>query len=102
MLTVFPSWRAFKIETSRPARVRMYATIAQRTADVSRAVGTDPTGNHGLLLELVTSTGFLTYVLSPVVDFMSDDGSSDFYVSVTNLDTSVGTVVTTYNYIRTE
>lgn len=101
LLTVFPGWRAFKVATSRPARVRVYATSAQRTADASRAVGTNPTGNHGLLFELVTSTGLLEYILSPVVDFMADTGS-DFYAAVTNLDSVAGTVATTYNYVRTE
>ena len=102
VLTVHPGWRAFKFSTNRPARVRVYSTAAQRDADVSRPVDSDPTGNHGRLLEMVTSTGFLTYTLSPTVDFASDDGSSDFYVSVTNLDTVTGAVVSTYDYIRTE
>lgn len=101
-LTVSPGWRAFKMSTSRPARVRVYSTATQRTADATRAVGTDPTGNHGLLLELITTAAALSYVLSPIVDLMSEDGSSDFYVAVTNLDTATGTVVTTYDYVRTE
>lgn len=103
LLTVFPGWRAFKFSTSRPARVRVYSTAAYRTADASRPIGTPPTGDNGLLLEMVTSPSLLSYVLSPAVDFASDAaGSSDFYVAVTNLDTAAGTVVTTYNYVRTE
>jgi Collagen triple helix repeat (20 copies) len=103
LLTVFPGWRAFKAATNRPARVRVYATAAQRTADASRAVGIKPTGDHGRLFELITSSSFLSYVLSPAVDFAADtDDSSDFYVAVTNLDSATGTVVTTYHYVRTE
>jgi len=42
---------ALKVTTDRAARVRLYASTTQRDADVARAVGTDPTGDHGLLLE---------------------------------------------------
>lgn len=101
-MAVVAGWRALKASTNRPARVRVYATSAQRTADAARAIGTDPTGNHGLLFELVTTAAQLSYTLSPAVDFSSDDGTSNFYAAVTNLDTTTGTVVTTYSYIRTE
>ena len=99
---MYPGWRAFKFSTNRPARVRVYRTAAQRDADESRLIKDDPVGNHGRLLEMVTSS-VLSYILSPAVDFASDDvDSSEFYVSVTNLDSVAGTVVTTYDYIRTE
>ena len=99
---VYPGWRAFKFFTNRPARVRVYLTEAQRDADESRPIEDELIGDHGCLLEMVTSS-ILSYVLSPAVDFASDDvDSSEFYVSVTNLDSVAGTVVTTYDYIRTE
>lgn len=102
-LEVYPGWRAYRIITNRPARVRLYATAAQRDADVDRAIGVKPTGNHGRLLEVVTEPGLLDLILSPVVDFTSyEPGSSDFYASITNLDTVTGAVVTTYHYVRTE
>ena len=40
-----------KVTVDRAARVRFYDSTAHRDADVSRAVGTDPTGDSGLLLE---------------------------------------------------
>lgn len=101
-LTVAPGWRAFNATTDRAARIRIYDTSAHRTADASRAVGTDPTGNHGLLFELVTTVGQLSYTLTPAVDFASSDGSSTYYVAVTNLSGLTATVTTTYSYIRTE
>ena len=102
VLEMHPGWRAFKFSTNRPARVRVYLTEAQRDADENRPIEDELIGNHGCLLEIVTSS-ILSYVLSPAVDFASDDvDSSEFYVSVTNLDSVAGTVVTTYDYIRTE
>lgn len=103
VLDVYPGWRAYRIVTNRPARVRLYATAAQRDADVNRPIGTKPTGNHGRLLEVVTAIGLLDLVLSPVVDFAAyEPGSSDFYASVTNLSTTTGAVATDYHYVRTE
>jgi len=79
----------------------LYRTAAQRTADAARDVTTDPTGDHGVLLEFVTSTGDLDWALTPTVDLHSDDGSANFYGRITNLDTT-GTVTATFHYVRTE
>ena len=99
----YPSVRFYKIETNRPARVRMYPTAAQRDADLLRNIGTKPVGNHGRLLEVVTTPGMLELILSPAVDVTSvDPFDSTFYVSVTNLDSVAGAVVVTYHYFRTE
>lgn len=100
---VFPSWRAIRLSTSRPARVRLYPTAAQRDADLNRGIGVKPTGNSGRLLEVVTYAGALTWDLNPTVDIAAPDKNDPtFYVSVTNLDSVTETVVTTYTYVRTE
>jgi hypothetical protein len=102
-LELYPSVRLYKIETNRPARIRMYPTAAMREADLLRPIGQKPTGNHGRLLEVVTADDLLELVLSPAVDVSSvDEFDSTFYVSVTNLDDTAGTVVVTYHYFRTE
>lgn len=97
-------YRLLKITTSRPARVRLYATAAQRTADASRAVGTAPTGDHGLMFEFVTQTTLLAAVLSPAADGSSMETvpSAQIPLSIQNLDSVVGTVVVTLTWIGTE
>lgn len=100
-VAVHPGWRCFRIVTSRAARVLLYRTAAQRTADISRLVTEDPTGDHGLLLEFITTAGDLDWALTPTVDLYSDDGSSNFYGRIVNLD-STGTVQVTFHYLRTE
>lgn len=103
VLTLFASLRIFKIKTDRPARVRVYPTAAMRDADSARSIGTKPVGNHGRLLEVVTTANLLELVLSPSVDITSAAlYDKDFYVSVTNLDSAPAAVVVTYYYIRTE
>jgi hypothetical protein len=102
-LELYPSVRIFKMSTNRPARVRMYPTATMRDADLTRPIGTRPSGNHGRLLEVVTTAALLELVLSPAVDVTSSaafDGT--FYVSVTNLDNASGAVAVTYDYFRTE
>lgn len=101
-ITWAPSVRMFKIATDIPARVRIYATEAQRDADISRSIGTKPTGNHGRLFEFVTIPGELEWVLTPVVDMTADTDEGIFYVTVTNLTDLTDTVRVTFHYNRTE
>jgi hypothetical protein len=76
----------WKCETSASARVRLYGTAAFRDADVSRVLGTDPTGEHGLLLELVTTAPTLVFTLAPPAALVNDDTvqADTLYYSVTN------------------
>lgn len=99
----FPGWRVIRLVTNRPARIRLYPTAAQRDADLDRGIGIKPEGNSGRLLEVVTYAGALAWDTNPTVDIASlDKLDPTFYVSVTNLDTVTGPVVTTYTYVRTE
>jgi hypothetical protein len=102
-ITAFPGWRVIRLETNRPARVRLYPTSAQRDADVDRAPGIKPKGNSGRLLEVITYPGALEWDMNPTVDLASlDTLDPTFFSSVTNLDSVTGAVVTTYTYVRTE
>src|SRR3954453_15783770 len=102
-VTMYPSVRLYKIMTNRPARVRLYPTTLMRDADLYRAIGVAPRGNHGRYLEVVTASDMPELILSPAVDITSADAfNSDFYVSVTNLDSVAGAVVVTYSFFRTE
>lgn len=102
-VTLYPSVRIYKLATNRPARVRLYPNEAMRLADVQRGIGVKPVGNHGRLLEVVTTASMREIIMSPAVDITSMDAfDSTFYVSVTNLDAVPGPVVVTYSFFRTE
>ena len=102
-LEMYPSVRLYKIATNRPARVRLYPTPEQRQLDIGRSIGVKPTGNHGRLLEVVTTSTLLELTLSPAVDMTSVDAfNSMFYSTVTNMDSVGGAVEVTYYYFRTE
>ena len=63
-ITGFKSYLLATITTNRAARVRLYTTAAARTADASRAEGTDPTSDAGVIAEVIT-TGAETVTISP-------------------------------------
>lgn len=78
-VVVLALWASLlKVTLSAPARFRLYRTAAQRTADASRAVGTDPVGDAVLLDVKLTAAG--TLWLNPVVDVASD--STTFYWAI--------------------
>lgn len=97
-------YRLYSIITNRPARVRLYTTTAKRTADVTRPIGTDPSGDHGLVLDFVFDALVLGADLSPMVDGVDLKGSPDgqIPVSIQNLDTVAGAVTVSFTYVRTE
>lgn len=101
-LELYPSVRVIRVGTNHPARVRVYATDAQRDADLIRSIGVEPVGNHGRLFELITSLDILTYDLTPVVDLSSVDESGFFSIAVTNLTDDDFAIAITFNYVRTE
>lgn len=98
-ITMAPGYRLYRLQTDRLARVRLYDTLVHREADVARAAGTDPTGDHGLVLDYVT-TSTATLTLSPLVDGFAD--SAAVPITVDNLDNATGTITVTLTYLRTE
>lgn len=95
------SYRMYSISTDAPCRLRMYTTAAKRDADLSRAIGTDPTGDHGLILEFVSTSTTLSADLSPMVDgFTGSDGV--VYYTITNTGASAASISANIIWIRAE
>ena len=92
-------YQLLHITTSHPSRVRLYASAAQRDADVTRPIGTDPTGNHGLLFEFISSSELLSADLSPLVDGFANSAAIPY--SVTNLSGATQTITVTLNHVKT-
>ena len=105
-VTLAKGFRLMKVLAYRPSRLRFYTTTAKRDADVSRPIGTDPTGDHGLIFEfVVTSAMALTNIdLSPLVDGFDGKVTPDGVIPyrITNMDSSFGAVSVELTYIRTE
>jgi len=103
-LTMGKCWRLLKISANKACRVRLYATAAQRDADLARQPGVDPTGNHGLMFEYVATAGTLVSMMSPVVDGMNFEAPVTDQIpwSVTNLSAATSAIAVTLTYLRTE
>ena len=56
-ITAFKSWVLLSVKTSSAAWVRIYASSAARTADVSRGEGADPVAGSGIIAEVITTAG---------------------------------------------
>lgn len=89
---------AIKISTDYPAWVRVYADAASQSADSARLITEDPTSGSGVLLEVLTTSGALTIVLSPTAILFHSSGSADLPVTVTNKDSvsrTIAVIITT-------
>jgi len=97
-------YRLLSVQTTHPARIRIYATEAHRDADVSRLIGVDPVGMHGLIFEYVSTSEVLGGPLSPFVDGANLEEVPDSFIaiSIQNLATTTQTLEVTFIYIETE
>lgn len=102
-ITMKKGYRLLRIQVDKASRVRVYTKAAARTADAARAIGTDPTGDHGLVLEYVAS-GAVNVGLSPTVDGFNDEAApvNTIPIAIQNRSGATGTVTLTLTYIETE
>lgn len=91
--TVPPSFTLHHLATDYPARVRVYLSAAYQTADLARLVTFDPTGDHGCILEVVTTAGLLDLALSPEAAGIMPAAGTTAYITVQNGD-SVARAIT--------
>jgi hypothetical protein len=92
------------LATNYPAWVRIYSSVAARTADSGRAIDTDPTGEHGVLLEVLTTTGNLIIDLAPAAMCYSleDEPSVDLPITITNKDSQQRAITVTVTALGVE
>jgi hypothetical protein len=85
-IPAYENYVILKIETSAPARVRLYSDANSRANDSLRLPGTDPTPGTGVLAEVITSSGFLSQQITPGIIGMNFDNpvSDSLYMAVTN------------------
>lgn len=102
--TMAKAYRVLRVQTDVEARVQLYTSPDNRTADAGRAVGVDPTGEHGVVTDIVTTTGNLDWWLSPVAEgYSAESPTTDAApMRVTNLSGSTDTVTVTVTYLRSE
>lgn len=100
-LVLHPGVRVLRVEADKAARVRAYASDAHRDADAAREPGTDPTGDHGVLLDFVLPAEDLDWWLAPPAQLHTADGTDTIACLVKN-DGGTAGVTVTLTYVRTE
>jgi len=102
-ITGFKGYMMYKIATSAAAWIRIYTSTAARTADSSRAEGTDPSPGAGVIAEVVT-TGAETVLLSPgVIGFNNESiPTNSIEVAVTNKSGGTRTITVTLTVVKLE
>lgn len=93
----------YKIETSAAARIRLYTSVAARTADASRPEGSLPSQGSGLVAEIVT-TGAETVLISPgSIGFSSESiPTSSIPCNVTNKEVTATAITVTITALQLE
>jgi len=102
-ITGFKGYALYKIGVTNNAWVRVYTTQAARLADATRSSGIDPSGNAGVIAEIIT-TGNQNISLSPAVMGYNDEATpnTSIAVAVTNLTTGTTSFTVSLTLIQLE
>jgi hypothetical protein len=100
----FKGYNLYKITSTHAAWIRLYTSAAARTADSSRAQGTDPTPDTGVVTEVITNASPQTIVLAPAVLGFNDENpvTTTIPVAVTNLSGGSAAITVTLTLLKTE
>lgn len=100
--TMSSTFAFIKAAVDQPSiRTRVYISAAHRTADTSRTVGVDPTGDHGLILEFISDAVVQSLWLSPAAIGYLTSGI-EVPIRVDNLGTGTVTAVVTLTWLKME
>lgn len=102
-ITGYKGYMLYKIQTSAAAWVRIYTDAASRSADSSRAEGTDPTPGSGVIAEVIT-TGAQTILISPGTIGFNNESSptTAIELAVTNKSGSTTAITVTLTAVKLE
>jgi hypothetical protein len=102
-ITGFKGYALLKVQTDRAARVRIYTDAASRTADASRAEGSDPAADDGVIAEVIT-TGADTVLISPGAFGFNNESTPTATIPcrVTNKSGGASTVTVTLHVLQLE
>lgn len=99
------AFRILRIQTSAPARVRIYPNAAARTADAARAVGVDPAAGVPVTLDYVTTASIGTSApadLSPLTDGANTEATPSASIPISITATGAGAITLTLTYLSQE
>lgn len=100
-VSLSPSFLILGIQTSVPARVRLYPSDAAAQADAARLITAEPDAKAEVIMEFATQAGWLSSTVSPNVGGAVPSGSTaSLYLG--NLSASTSDVTVTLTYLPLE
>jgi hypothetical protein len=102
-VTGFKGYLLYKIQTSAAAWVRVYTSVAARTADSGRLEGVDPSPGAGVITEVIT-TGAETILITPGTVGFNDESPVDtnIQLAVTNKSGGSADITVTLTIVKVE
>jgi hypothetical protein len=102
-ITGFKGYLLYKIQTSAAAWVRIYTSVAARTADSGRSEGVDPSPGAGVIAEAIT-TGAETVLITPGTIGFNDESSptTNIELAVTNKSGGSADITVTLTVVKVE
>lgn len=99
----FKGYILYKIQTSAAAWVRLYTSVAARTADSARLENEDPLPGAGVIAEVI-STGAETILITPGTIGFNDESSptTDIAMVVTNKSGGAADITVTLTIVKVE
>jgi hypothetical protein len=100
----FKSYALFTVVTSAACRVRIYTSIAARTADAGRAEGVLPTQDAGVIADVV-ATGAQSIVIAPgVFGFNAEPtgATTNIPFAITNKSGGTASIIATISLLQLE
>lgn len=100
------SFMLFSTTVNTHSRIRLYGSQSFGTNDLSRSIGTDPSQNSGVIMDLVLSgsPSLFNYIMSPIVNGANMDPTpmSTIYYTVTNLSGVTSDISMSFNRLVLE
>jgi hypothetical protein len=102
-ITGFKGYLLYKIQTSAAAWVRIYTSVAARTADSGRSEGVDPSPGAGVIAEAIT-TGAEIVLITPGTIGFNDESSptTNIELAVTNKSGGSADITVTLTVVKVE
>lgn len=102
-VTGFKGYVLYKIQTSAAAWVRLYTSVAARTADSARLENVDPLPGSGVIAEIISTTAE-TILITPGTIGFNDESSpnTDIALAVTNKSGGTADITVTLTIVQVE
>jgi hypothetical protein len=103
-LSMSAGFMVYTVSTLENARLRLYGRSDLRDLDVSRGTNVEPTGSHGVILDVVTTGNPRRIIMSPIAlgANVEDNYNDVIYYTVTNTATSSLAVSASIVYVPLE